>query len=267
MTGYTKLFQEILSSSVWGEDDKTRIVWITILAARGPDNIVRASYSGLAHLARVSVEDARKAVAVLESPDDDSRSKEFEGRRIEKVDGGWLVLNGGKYREARSQDERREYMRKYMADYRKTKEPVNNPVNNRKQKLKNVNPVSLDRDRADTETETISGIDKSIPSAAKAARRAKGNEFIKPSFEELKTHVLEMGMTANDAEHVWNVWEENGWTRTQGGKRIPITSWKGCLATWKTGFYFPSQRATPGGRVKPSPHGKPPEDRKYDEEF
>jgi len=119
MAGFTKLYAEITDSSIWNEADKNRIVWVTLLARMGPDSIVRASVGGLAHLARVPRKDTEKALKLLESPDPDSRSADFEGRRIERVEGGFLILNGPKYREARSQDERRAYMREYMREYRK----------------------------------------------------------------------------------------------------------------------------------------------------
>lgn len=119
MAGFTKLFHSITTSSIWNTDDKTRIVWVTMLALCDPDGIVRASVGGLAHASRVSKEDCQKSLDVLLAPDDDSRSEEFEGRRIEKVDGGFLVLNYLKYRECRDEEDRKEYMREYMRGYRK----------------------------------------------------------------------------------------------------------------------------------------------------
>lgn len=133
MSGFTKLFSAITSSSIWNEDDATRIVWITMLAMADSGGMVYASVGGLAHTARVSRDMCERALETLQEPDADSRSPEFEGRRIEKRDGGFLLLNYAKYREARSEDERRLYMREYMKEYRK------NGVNNRKQKL---TPVS-----------------------------------------------------------------------------------------------------------------------------
>lgn len=118
MIGYTKLFAEIVGSSIWAEDDQTRIVWITILAMKDRDHIVRLAISGLARLANVPLDAAQRAVEKLSSPDADSRSKEFEGRRIEAVDGGWKVLNGEKYRKRLSIDERRAYLRDKQREYR-----------------------------------------------------------------------------------------------------------------------------------------------------
>ena len=68
----------------------------------------------------------------------------------------------------------------------------------------------------------------------------------RPSREELTLYVIEhLGRTKQDADHVWNVWIENGWTRSAGGgRRVPIKFWKMALNTWNTGNYFPSQRGT-----------------------
>lgn len=119
MVGFTKLFHSITTSSIWNEDDKTRLVWVTMLALCDPDGVVRASIGGLAHASRVSKEDCQRAIDLLLSPDTDSRSEQFEGRRIEKVDGGFYVLNYLKYRECRDEKDRKEYMREYMREYRK----------------------------------------------------------------------------------------------------------------------------------------------------
>ena len=43
MPGYTKLFNSILASTIWRADDKTRIVWITLLAMADKHGIVEAS--------------------------------------------------------------------------------------------------------------------------------------------------------------------------------------------------------------------------------
>lgn len=136
MNGFTKLWSEILSSSIWNEGDKVRLVWITMLAAMGPDGMVRASVGGLAHLARVDKEACEEAIGVLSKPDPDSRSTAFDGRRIERVEGGFLILNGAKYREARSHDERKVYMAEYMKEYRRKQ-----TVNNREQNVNRCKPA------------------------------------------------------------------------------------------------------------------------------
>lgn len=97
---YNKLFTKILDSSVWLEPTGTRLVWLTLIAAMDEDGFSQfASVANLAHRANIPLEDTQRAVACLEGPDADSSDPEHEGRRIERVPGGWMVLNAPKYRE------------------------------------------------------------------------------------------------------------------------------------------------------------------------
>jgi hypothetical protein len=108
VAGFTKLFGSIIASTIWDADDHTRIVWITMLALADQYGRVEASVPGLAHQARVSVEETRDALEILESPDPDSRTPDHEGRRIAKMEGGWRLLNYGKYREKQDEEAQRE---------------------------------------------------------------------------------------------------------------------------------------------------------------
>ena len=116
MGGFTKLFSSILTSSVWQEDDKTRLLWITMLASADKDGRVEAAIPGLAMLARISIEECEHALELLLSPDEYSRTTEHEGRRIEVIDGGWLVLNYRKYRDSGRPASRAPYYRKRRAE-------------------------------------------------------------------------------------------------------------------------------------------------------
>jgi hypothetical protein len=107
-SGYTKLFGSIVASTIWREDDKTRLVWITLLALSDRDGYVAGSLPGLADLARVSVDDCEKAIEKLQQPDKYSRSPEHGGRRVQVVEGGWLILNRIKYRDLIPEEHRRE---------------------------------------------------------------------------------------------------------------------------------------------------------------
>ena len=122
MSGYAKIFEAILESTVWGLSKEARILWITILVKKDRRQVVRASVPGLAHAARLSVDETRAALAELEAPDPDSQSQDQEGRRIVRLpDGGWFVVNGAKYRDMLSLDDRREYQRVKQAEYRAAK--------------------------------------------------------------------------------------------------------------------------------------------------
>lgn len=128
MTGYTKLFGSIVASTIWREPNETRIVWITMLAMANKSGVVEASVPGLADMARVGIDACLGALAALEAPDVYSRTKEFEGRRIEPCDGGWYILNHSKYRAKMGADERREYLRLKQQEARDRKKAAPPPT-------------------------------------------------------------------------------------------------------------------------------------------
>ena len=105
---YTKLFNSIVTSTIWSEDDQTRIVWITMLALADKNGEVQGSVPGIARIAGVTVDACRAAIGKFLSPDPDSRTKDDEGRRIEEIDGGWHLINHRKYREMASDADRTE---------------------------------------------------------------------------------------------------------------------------------------------------------------
>lgn len=118
---FSKLQRSIVTSSIWMADHETRLVWITLLALCDRDGIARCSAKGLAHTARVSEKGCKKALAMLSAPDPDSRSPEHEGRRIERVSGGFHVLNYERILNEGARAERKEYLRKKQAEHRAKK--------------------------------------------------------------------------------------------------------------------------------------------------
>lgn len=116
---WIKLYGSTLDSSIWQEEAATRLVWMTLLMMADWDGKVEASVGGLARRARVSREDCLRALETFEAPDIDSTDG-TSGERIEKVLGGWLVLNVRKYRDERTPDQLKkgETMRRWRADQR-----------------------------------------------------------------------------------------------------------------------------------------------------
>lgn len=109
---YVKLFASILDSSVWHESPATVKVWITLLVMADEHGFVRGVEKALAHRAVVTQDECRRALELLEAPDLESQTQEFGGRRIERVEGGWMVLNYAKYREMRTREQVKEAARK-----------------------------------------------------------------------------------------------------------------------------------------------------------
>jgi hypothetical protein len=112
MSGFTKLVPEIVVSSIWNESSDVRVVWITMLAVKDQHGNVRGNRKSLARVANVSTEAVDQALTVLMSPDPDSNSPEYEGRRIVEINGGWFVVNHDAYREKTWREQEAERKRK-----------------------------------------------------------------------------------------------------------------------------------------------------------
>jgi len=136
---YTKLFGKILDSSIWLEPDPTRLVWITLLAAMDEDGFAHFSaIQNLADRAKVSLEATQAALETFQAPDPNSANPSNEGRRIERVPGGWMILNAEYYRELFSRAVSRERTRERVARFRaKSKDGLSTVT----QTLPSVSPV------------------------------------------------------------------------------------------------------------------------------
>lgn len=115
---YTKLAQKIVYSSLWEEDGDTCKVWITLLGLKDRDGFVDKNVTGIARIAKLSVETVEEAMVKFQAPDPKSSSPEFEGRRIEKTEQGWYVLNHDKYQEYGWTEEKKKSERERKAQWR-----------------------------------------------------------------------------------------------------------------------------------------------------
>lgn len=96
---YTPVFRDFLTSSMWATDPATRCVWLWFLLMADPEGFVVGTVPGVAQQAGVTLEQAERAIALLESPDPYSSTPDLEGRRIVKVPRGWHIVNFVAYRE------------------------------------------------------------------------------------------------------------------------------------------------------------------------
>lgn len=134
---------------------------------------VWASVPGLANRARVPLEDAQKALDAFLSPDPYSRTPDFEGRRIEPIDGGWRLLNHEKYRAIRDEESIKESKRRYInarrAAEREGVEQSRTPSN------------AVESGRANTEADTEAEAD-SVTKEEKKTPRKREAPFLVPDW-------------------------------------------------------------------------------------
>lgn len=107
---YIPLFASALNSSVWGLPPDALKVFLTLSLLADPEGEVSASIDGVARAAVIPVQDVVRILKTLEGPDEFSKDMQRNpangGRRIERIAGGWRVVNIEWYRaEARRQAE------------------------------------------------------------------------------------------------------------------------------------------------------------------
>lgn len=124
MNTWAPLFSKIVDSSLWCEPDFVVKVFITMLAKKDADHVVRGSAFNIASWAKKTEKEALEALRVLSSPDTRRLEPQpFDGRRIERVEGGWLVLNGQSYQDLMRGINRRQYKAAKQAEYRAKSAP------------------------------------------------------------------------------------------------------------------------------------------------
>lgn len=183
---YNKIFTKILDSSIWLAPDPHRLVWITFIAAMDQNGYAQfACIENLAARARVSVDDTRAAVKAFESPDPFAPEQEFQGRRIERIDGGWFVLNAEKYRNivtrAVANEQSRIRMRKHREKHAVT------------QQLRSVTPSvseSISNHQNQRALKTLSS-EKPQESATEKRKSHEALKRIREKCSELKEEVKE----------------------------------------------------------------------------
>lgn len=134
MPTYTKLWGQILESTIWQEPNDMLVLWIAMLALKDKDHMVFASIPGLAKHAKISNEDCERYLKRLEGPDKYSQNQDHEGRRLMRIDGGWLVMNGAKYQDFMREEHRKEAVASAMKRYRARKKKQLDPKGFARQK-------------------------------------------------------------------------------------------------------------------------------------
>lgn len=218
--GYTKLFSDIVDSSIWDEDNDTRIVWVTLLALCNADGYVRGSVGWLAGKARVSVKDCTKALKIFAAPDPRSRTEDNDGRRIQATERGWIILNYQLFRARNglSDNPRRVYQRDWMR-----KKRAGEGVNKCQQVSTESTPASASASVPGTE-----GVPGEQPPIVPPAPKG----FRKPEMAEMELYAAKIGLPITEINKFFDYYEANGWRVG----RNPMKSWEAAMRNWKHNF-------------------------------
>jgi hypothetical protein len=211
---YSKLFAKIVDSSIWLEPDHVRIVWLTFLAMKDQKGFVWISTpANVAIRARVSVEQAEDAIKRLESPDPYGRTQEYDGRRIERVGDGWLVLNAKKYDDIVYQEHMRERNRIRQAAFReKNRDEPSNNERRTKERIASNAVSTVDRRRDNTESESESEKEEKYKKEESAPSARSRLRSVTVSLEEL----IAEGCDEQAAKD---------WITSRGKSKLTRTAW------------------------------------------
>jgi hypothetical protein len=174
------------------------------------------------------VEDTAAALARLEGPDPYSRTQDNEGRRIEKVDGGWMVLNHGKYRDRDRIERRREYQAELMRE-RRSKEAG--------QVLTGANIVLTGANKVLTGANSSVSVSVSdSPSGSDDPKKEQSSVFVPPSADEVARYAADIGYPL-DGQAWCDSYAQKGWMVG----RTKMKDWKAAVRNWKAHGWMTGQ--------------------------
>lgn len=169
---YAKIFTSMYQGTLRGNSHGL-LVFTNLLAHSDKNGEVDIHPRAISEEVGLTIEQVKAALIELESPDIESRSPEEEGRRIIRLDEhrmwGWLIVNHGKYKAIRDEEDRREQNRKSQEAYR----------NRSKQTSAKSNQHSAESAHTDTDTNTYPAL---APVAPRLKKRKHALE-VPPSAE------------------------------------------------------------------------------------
>jgi hypothetical protein len=185
---FVKLDDGILDSSLWVDGDSTRLFLAALLLARPQEftepieqisvrgfdktgfvappgwyGFIPASGSGLIRRALLDSDQGLKALEKLCSADDESRSCEFEGRRLARVPDGYVILNFMKYRD---KDHTAAERQRRLRDRNRERDSVTDITRDKRDVTRDVTQSESESESLKTKTKPSAERDKSLPAVA-----------------------------------------------------------------------------------------------------
>lgn len=118
---YGKIFESMYDGTL-ADEWQALITFQQMIVLGGADGVVDMTPKALSRRTGIPIEHVEAGIAVLEAPDENSRSPDRQGARIERLDAhrpwGWSIVNHRKYRDMATRAEKREADRKRIAEKR-----------------------------------------------------------------------------------------------------------------------------------------------------
>jgi len=200
---YVKLFASLYQGTLRGRADEI-LVFTNLLAHADQHGVVDKHWKAIADETGLDKDRVMNAISNLEAPDEESRSPEMGGCRIVRLDEhrawGWQVVNYGKYRSIRNEDDRREQNRIAQEKWR-----------NKQRKTRSA------QEEAEAEAEASTSKTNTVHS-----------RFVKPELADVEMYCRERGNSVDPSSFV-DFYESNGWKVG----RNQMKDWKAAVRTWE----------------------------------
>ena len=203
---YGKIFDSIYDGTL-AEDWRALITFQQFIVLCDADGIVDMTHAAISRRTGIPIEHIKAGIIILEAPDQYSRKRNQQGKRIELIDShrpwGWHVINHEHYKVLKDADTVRAQTKERVRKHRASK-ACNADVT-----LGNAPKRHID---TDTDTDT-----------------KKKGRFTPPSLEDVTNYCKERDNTINPDTFV-DFYTANGWVQS-GNKKIK--DWKACMRTWE----------------------------------
>lgn len=189
---YCKLFASLYQGTLRGRSDEI-LVFTNLLAHTSACGTVDKHFRAIAEETGLSIDRVKQAILVLEAPDEESRSPDEDGARLVRLDEhrvwGWRVVNHGKYRAYRNEEDRAEKNREAQTRFReKKKQGATGESNGRVMERNGSNgrvmerngnntskPIHIQKQKQDAETDVL------LEKEPKERERAGEGEAVDPA--------------------------------------------------------------------------------------
>jgi hypothetical protein len=221
------------------QEAETRWLFLAmlIIGDESGDGVVDMPIDRLAARAALPEETVRASLLALMSPDPNSHSKKYEGRRIvplnEAEERGWMIVNWVRYRKMASKEARRSQMRSNSAAYRsrikeleklEQKDRRHHPSSPVSPPYPNVSEATPSPDPSPAPTTPP------LPGMERGSRvRAPAKPFIPPTIQDVEAFCDLKGYTNVDPIDFVAHYETNGW---MVGK-TRMKKWKWAVLRWE----------------------------------
>lgn len=245
---FVKLYALILDSTVWELPPASRCVWITMLCMADMEGRVLSSVPGLARRSIVSIKETEDALAAFLAPDRYSRTADHEGRRITQIDGGWFVINHHKYRDLRTDVQKKSAARqkRYREEIARAKrgyespfatvEPLRRPLHAARDRVLPSHMSHADLD-LDLDPKDLEGVPKDLSGNAHAtgdnpvqvivALPSARSYFVPEAWEPHERHRVRCAELGLDLDEQVKRYREHEFER-------PLSEWNRRFDRWLT---------------------------------